>query len=490
MRLGHEAADRDGAADVLLPAGLPAGLDHLDGEVGDLQHVLVGLGGQPAHEVELHLAPAVGVRRRHRADEVLLGHRLVDHPADALAAALGGEGQAAAPSVAGQLVGQRDVEGVDAGARQAQADLGVLVAVGELLGQLADLGVVGAGQAEEADLLVAGRLEPLVDHRADAGDRPLPHRAGDHAGLAEAAAAGAAAEDLDAHPLVDALGQRHQRRLRVGPLVEVHDGALADLRGHVVAGAADRRDRAVRTVGDGVEARHVDAVDPRQAGQQLVATAGTALGLPRLDDVGDVADHLLAVTEDGGVDEVADRLRVERGVPTGDDDRVGLVAVLREDRDARQVEGLEQVGVAQFGGEADAEQVEVADGAVAVDGELRDAVLAHEGGEVRPDGVGALGQGVGALVEHLVQDHQALVGQPHLVGVGIHQRPVHGGVVPRFDLGVELTADVLDRLLDLCQQRFEAGVESLTSHDGPRVAAVTRPAPLAARSAHSPGSAA
>ena len=100
----------------LRAAGLAAGPDHLDGQLGDLQHVLVGLGRQTAHEVELHLAPAVGVGGRHRADQVLLGHRLVDHPADPLAAALGGEGQAGAPSVAGQLVGQGDVEGVDPGA--------------------------------------------------------------------------------------------------------------------------------------------------------------------------------------------------------------------------------------------------------------------------------------------------------------------------------------------------------------------------------------
>ena len=320
--LGTNPPMRDGAADVLLPAGLAAGLDDLDGEVGDLQHVLVGLGGQTAHEVELHLAPAVGVRRRDRADEVLLGHRLVDDPADPLAAALGGEGQAGAPSVAGQLVGQRDVEGVDAGARQAEAGVGALVAVGELLGQLADLGVVGAGEAEQPDLLVAGRLEALLDHRADAGDRPLAHRAGDHPGLAEAAATGAAAEDLDAHPLVHRLGQRHDRRLRVGPLVEVHDGALADLGRDVVPGARDRGDRAVRAVGDGVEARHVDAVDAGEAGEQLVAAAGTALRLPRLDDVGDVADDLLAVAEDGAVDEVGDRLGVEGGVAAGDDDRV------------------------------------------------------------------------------------------------------------------------------------------------------------------------
>jgi hypothetical protein len=48
---------------------------------------------------------------------------------------------------------------------------------------------------------------------------------------------------------------------------------------------------------------------------------------------------------------------------------------------------------------------------------------------------------------------------------------VHGGAVPGLDLGVEFTAHVLDRLLDLSQKWFEAGVESLTSHDRSRVAA-------------------
>ena len=123
----------------------------------------------------------------------------------------------------------------------------------------------------------------------------------------------------------------------------------------------DRGDGAVGAVGDGVEAGDVDAVDAGQAGEQLDATAGLALGLPRLDDVGDVADDLLAVAEDGAVDEVGDRLGVERGVPAGDDDRVRLVAVDGVQRDAGEVERLEQVGVAELGGEADAEQVEVGD---------------------------------------------------------------------------------------------------------------------------------
>jgi hypothetical protein len=63
-------------------------------------------------------------------------------------------------------------------------------------------------------------------------------------------------------------------------------------------------------------------------------------------------------------------------------------------RDAGEVERGEHVRVAELGGERQAEQVEVADGAVRVDGELRHLVLAHQGLDVGPDRIGALGEGV------------------------------------------------------------------------------------------------
>ncbi len=140
------------------------------------------------------------------------------------------------------------------------------------------------------------------------------------------------------------------------------------------------------------------------------------------------------------------------------------VAVGGVQRDAGEVERGEQVGVAELGGEADAEQVEGADRAVRVDGELGDAVLAHQRLEVGPHRVGALGQRVGALVEHLVEDLHALVGQPDLVGVGVHQRPADGDRVPVLDPRVQLAADVLDRLADLGQQRLEAREQGRDRH--------------------------
>ena len=235
-----------------------------------------------------------------------------------------------------------------------------------------------------------------VDHLADALQRPLPDRAGDHPGLAEPAAAGAAAEDLDARPLVHGLGQRHERLLRVRPCVQVGGGALGDGAGHPRVDRGDGGDRAVGAVGHVVERRHVAAVDRGQPQQQLPPPARAAVGLPGLDDVGDLADHLLAVADRRDVDEVGDRLRVERRVAARDDDRVVGPSVDGVQRDAREVERREQVGVAELGGEADPEQVERAERPVRVDGERGDAVLAHQRLEVRPDRVAALGERVGA----------------------------------------------------------------------------------------------
>ena len=234
--------------------------------------------------------------------------------------------------------------------------------------------------------------------------------------------------------------------------------------GHAVPVRGDRGDAAVGQVVDVVEAGDVDPAGGGQAQQQLVAPARAPVGLPGLDDLGDGAHGLLAVAEHRHVDEVGDRLGVEGGVAAGHHHRVGLVAVGGVQRDAGQVERGEQVGVAEFGRERDAEQVERPDRAVGVDGELRDAVLAQQRLEIRPDRVGALGERVVTLVEDLVEDLHALVRQAHLVGVGVHQRPPDRDGVPVLAAGVQFTPDVLDRLAHPGQQRLQAIEQRLDRH--------------------------
>src|SRR5689334_12865050 len=226
VRLGHEPADRHRAPDIAPPGCLPPGRDDLARQLRDRHHVGVGLGRQAAHEVQLHLAPAAGVGGGDGPDQVLFGDHLVDHLAHPLRTALGSERQPGPAPVTAQLVGQRDVESVHPGGGQRQPDVGPLVAVGQVDGDLVDLAVVGAGQREQPDLAEPAGRHALGDHRADRADGPLAHRPGDHPGLAEPAAAGAAAEDLHAVPLVYGLRDRHDGLARVRPRVQVHHGVL------------------------------------------------------------------------------------------------------------------------------------------------------------------------------------------------------------------------------------------------------------------------
>ncbi len=89
---------------------------------------------------------------------------------------------------------------------------------------------------------------------------------------------------------------------------------------HVRAGRGDPRDTAVGGVVHVVEAGHVRQPAPGQLEERLLALP--ALGLGGAEHVGDAEDRLLPVAEHDGVEEVGDRLGVERGMAAGDDERM------------------------------------------------------------------------------------------------------------------------------------------------------------------------
>ena len=231
VRLGHEAADRRGAARLLRV--LAADLHDLAGQLGDAERVLVHLGGDPDEEVQLHPLPPLRVRALDRGVEVVVGDELVDHLADAPRAALGREREPGAADLL-DLAGDADGERVDPQRRQRQADVAAaLLLVHEVGDETVDPREVGGRQRGERDLVVAGAAEAVAHHRAHLLGGPLADRAGDHPGLAEAAPARAAAEDLDVEAVVHHLDERHELVLRVRPLRQVGDGALVDALGHL-----------------------------------------------------------------------------------------------------------------------------------------------------------------------------------------------------------------------------------------------------------------
>ena len=90
---------------------------------------------------------------------------------------------------------------------------------------------------------------------------------------------------------------------------------------------------------------------------------GAAVPAEGLQDVADLQDHVLALTENNGIDEVGERLGVEDDRTTGDDQRIGLLALRRRERHSAEVEHFQNVGRHEFESEAESEDVELSQGA-------------------------------------------------------------------------------------------------------------------------------
>ena len=158
VRLGHvrRHADRDlglAAADHAL-----ADAQHALAGLDDAAHVVVLLGGQADHEVQLDPVPPALEDLAGRLLDVGLGDVLVHHVAHALSAGLGREGQPGDPGL-GQLVEDLVGQAVGAQAGHRHRHAARAQRRRQLADQRRDAREVGGRQAGQAGLLVAGPLE-------------------------------------------------------------------------------------------------------------------------------------------------------------------------------------------------------------------------------------------------------------------------------------------------------------------------------------------
>ena len=107
----------------------------LAGQVGDAQHILIRLGGQAQHKVQLDPAPAAGKSCSDGLHQVLLPQVLIDGVPQALGARLRGEGQAALAHPL-QPLHQPHGEGVRPKGGQGQADVPGLAVVQQVVAQI------------------------------------------------------------------------------------------------------------------------------------------------------------------------------------------------------------------------------------------------------------------------------------------------------------------------------------------------------------------
>ena len=130
-------------------------------------------------------------------------------------------------------------------------------------------------------------------------------------------------------------------------------------------------------------------------------------------------------------------------------------------RDAGQVDEVDDIGVHELGRQVEGQDVERPRREVTLDAEERDPLAPHGCLHVDPRCVRPLGQRVGPFVEDLVENLESLIGEADLVGVGVHQEPSHLPVSVFGVLGPLLTPDVAGWLGDRGQHVLDPGPQTL-----------------------------
>ena len=204
--------------------------------------------------------------------------------------------------------------------------------------------VVAGAQGAQGHLLIAGAVDHAAGVLLQLLFRPLAQRPVDRAGLAEAAAADAAALDLQHHAVLGHLDIGNERLLRIGRRREIR----ADLAPHFCRDIRILR----REGGQGpvfvvrhlIKGRHVD---PRQrcGKTQERLPAGAFLLLLRVQ-IDEGVHFIFRFSDQEEIEERGDRLRIVGARSSSDDQRIRLRPVFGIDRNARQIEDLQDIRIA------------------------------------------------------------------------------------------------------------------------------------------------
>ena len=201
--------------------------------------------------------------------------------------------------------------------------------------------------------------------------------------LAEAAAPGAAPEELQAHPVVDHLGAGHDGLCGEGHLVQVGDDALRDPGGSAVL----RRhggNGAVGVVAHVVEGGHIDALDPGGLHQEFVLGPARELGFPQQGQ--QLVVHLFPFAHHKEVQEGGHGLGVHRGGAAGPDERQKIGPVRRAQGDPRHVQHVQHGRIGHLIADGKGQGVKVPHRIAALQGVKGDPGLLHLLIHVAPGG--------------------------------------------------------------------------------------------------------
>ena len=269
--------------------------------------------------------------------------------------------------------------------------------------------------------------------------------------LTEAAAARAAAEQLDHCAVEHDIGRRNDKGLRIIHGIQILDNALLHQRRRAVR-RRDTVDRAVLAIRNLVERRHIHALDLRRLYEKFLLTPALAFCLAV--QVGKLEHDFLAVTDHEQIDKIAERLRVIGARAAACHNMLEVGAFPGQHRYAAQIEHVEDVGEGQFILQRKSDDIKIRKRVTAFEPIQRDIRLSHFLFHIDPWRKNALAPDAILVVEQPIQDARAEVRHADLIGVREAERKaqIHFRFV--FHHRAPLTADIARRLLYAGQNRF------------------------------------
>ena len=215
----------------------------------------------------------------------------------------------------------------------------------QIIQQFFQLAMVGGGQAGQAQLLIAGVGAQILRRLIQQTGIPLAHGAIQEARLTEPAAAHTAAQHFNAGAILDGTHHGHNKVCWRSKLVQILDDGLGDDRRDARLVGGNGLDPAVLKVGHIVEGGDVDPGESLQMRRSSSFLGDAALFLGTLDLGADGRQLVLTLTQLDDIKEICNGLRVAGAGAARHDQGPVLVAVLCVERNVRQIEHCQNVGI-------------------------------------------------------------------------------------------------------------------------------------------------
>ena len=324
----------------------------------------------------------------------------------------------------------------------------------QIIQQLFQLAVVRGRQAGKAQFFIAGVGAQLLRRPVQKARVTLAHGTVQKARLTETAATHTAAQHLDAGAVLNGTHHGHHEIRGRGKLVQVLDDGLGDARRDARLIGGDGLDPAIFVILHIVERRDIDAGDLCNAQQQfLFGNAALLLGL--FDLGADAGQLVFALTQLDHIKKVRNGFRVAGAGATRHDQRPAFIAILGIERDARQIQHSQNIGIGKLVLQGEAHCIKSGERILALHGVERQTKTLHLGLHIQPRHKSALAPPVFVAVEQLIQDLFAEEGHTYLIGVRKAERKadIHFFFVLIYTAG--FSAGITTRLLYPSQCFFQ-----------------------------------